>query len=816
MDINKKMGLGFGVLMAIVASLAIVVVYHSSNTHRQFSYVIQHDGPVISNARNLLTLVVDMETGQRGFVITGQDEFLEPYHRAIASFSGLLEKEKQLVSSNPVQVERLEFIDEHVKHWQKEAAQPEISMRRKIGMASVDARHLQEILSQGKGKRLLDRFMKLGHEIEVSFSERDDWEGAYIVEVIEKCLSDRESGQRGFLITGKEEFLEKYVAGEQSKLPQLFLRLRRLISDRGRTDELSRKVDLLEELSAEWTGEAADPEIAARRTMNEHPETLGDVARLLETGTGKKTLDEIREVFSTFIEEEERLTQRRFIDATNASRLTMNLTIGIAFCSLIFGGLVATKITRDITRPVRTLMSELDSVSNGNLGKEIEVTSKDEIGALSLAFNRMRASLKQLEQDRSQSEKQLIQASNAAHAANNAKSEFLANMSHEIRTPMTAILGFNDILLDNASNQENVIAAQTVKKNGEFLIGLIDDILDLSKIEANKIEIENIECSVHSIVADVTSLMRVRSAAKGLPLEVRYDGSIPRTIQSDPTRLRQILINIVGNAIKFTESGSVQILTRLLNLPGEEPRLQFDVTDTGIGIAENKIESLFRPFTQADGSTTRQFGGTGLGLTITERLAKLLGGQIAVSSTVGAGSTFSVTVATGSLENVELTHNTAETVIETVDGNSSMEMLPSLEKRRILLVEDGPDNQRLIGFIMKKAGAEVTLAENGQIGFDMAIAAMSEGSPFDVILMDMQMPVLDGYEATRRLREHGYTLPIVALTAHAMATDRQKCVDAGCDDFATKPIDRKKLIELVASYAKRTESPDDMHTLVPI
>ena len=407
--------------------------------------------------------------------------------------------------------------------------------------------------------------------------------------------------------------------------------------------------------------------------------------------------------------------------------------------------------------------------------------------------------------ERQKNEDELRDSRERALAADRAKSEFLANMSHEIRTPMTAILGFNDILLDNATEPENVDAAQTVKANGEYLLNLIDDILDLSKIESGKLVVEQTACSPHEIIADVASLMRVRAIAKNLQLKARFDDDVPKTIQTDPIRLRQILINLVGNAIKFTESGSVEIVTRWLNPAGGEPKLQCEVIDTGIGIAADQIEQLFSPFTQADNSATRGFGGTGLGLTISKRLVELLGGEISMTSTLGKGSTVSLTVSAGPLTDARQSVGASKPAIESVAAGPAEEAKSPLLGVRILLAEDGPDNQRLIGFILKKAGAEVTLADNGQIALDLATAASQEGTPFDVILMDMQMPVLDGYAATRQLREAGYTAPIIALTAHAMQHDRQKCLDAGCDDYTTKPIDRGTLIEMVASHARKVK-----------
>ena len=403
----------------------------------------------------------------------------------------------------------------------------------------------------------------------------------------------------------------------------------------------------------------------------------------------------------------------------------------------------------------------------------------------------------------------LEESNRRAEAATQAKTQFLANMSHEIRTPMTAILGFTDMLLEDLKEPRSVETGQIIKRNGEHLLQLINDILDISKIEAGKVEVEQIPWSPRNVVADVVSLMHVRAAAKGLTLSEDYLGAIPETITTDPARLRQILVNLVGNAIKFTDAGGVRIVTRLVRDAGDKSLLRFDVIDTGIGIPEAAIGRLFQPFTQVDASTSRKYEGTGLGLSISRQLARALGGDTTASSELGKGSTFSVTVATGSLEGVRL----VEYLKEGWSDNRQLDpsTAPSSQGLacRVLLADDIPDNQRLIGALLLAAGAAVTIAGDGEEAVKMALAARpgsgkagdDRTQPFDVVLMDIQMPVLDGYQATRRLRQEGYTAPIIALTAHTMRGDREKSLAAGCDDYLPKPVDQKQLVETVAKWA---------------
>jgi CheY-like chemotaxis protein len=390
-----------------------------------------------------------------------------------------------------------------------------------------------------------------------------------------------------------------------------------------------------------------------------------------------------------------------------------------------------------------------------------------------------------------------------ALAASQAKSEFVANMSHEIRTPMASILGFADLLLtEDATGDEILDHVQTIKRNGEHLLAIINDVLDLSKLEAGKMLTERVECSPFEAVADVLSLMRVPAAEKSLRLDADLDGPVPATIRTDPTRLKQILINLVGNAVKFTDEGGVRVTLATERPRSADPTLVVRVRDTGIGMPPEQVCTLFRPFVQADASMSRRYGGTGLGLTISRRLAKLLEGDITATSVEGEGSTFTLRIATGPIDPGSLTEDAGAMVVRTAHARVGDAAPGPIASGRILLADDGPDNQRLIRLILSKAGYDVTVVDNGRRAVEAVLAAGPR--PFDLVLMDMQMPEMDGYAATRALRKAGHAGPIVALTAHAMSGDRERCLDAGCDAYETKPIDRARLLRVAATHcAKR-------------
>ncbi len=387
--------------------------------------------------------------------------------------------------------------------------------------------------------------------------------------------------------------------------------------------------------------------------------------------------------------------------------------------------------------------------------------------------------------------------------ATQAKSDFLANMSHEMRTPLTAIIGYAEALVEgDLEPEESDRAHASIHRSGEHLLHLINEILDMSKIEAGCMDIENLETELAPILAHIDSVLAGRAKDSGVDFQIRYTTSVPGKITTDPFRLQQILINLINNAIKFAPKGMVELEISLPNAKAKHPMLQLDVVDTGIGMTQEQSERLFKPFSQAESSTSRKFGGTGLGLAISKSLAQALGGDVTlVESKPGFGTRFRATVKIGVLDPEALIENPAAR--EAHDASTKAGKSFELKNYRILVADDTRDNQVILKRILEKAGAKVIIAEDGESASRAALAAIEQQEAFDVVLMDMQMPVMDGFQATGHLREQGYLGPIVALTASAMEEDRDRCLQAGCDDFATKPINRKLLVETLRQSIHR-------------
>jgi PAS domain S-box-containing protein len=382
-----------------------------------------------------------------------------------------------------------------------------------------------------------------------------------------------------------------------------------------------------------------------------------------------------------------------------------------------------------------------------------------------------------------------------AEMANIAKTEFLANMSHEIRTPMNAILGFADLLQMTDLTEEQAGYISILQKSGKILLHLIEDVLDFSKIESNNLRIEKAEFDLEQMVAEIESLMHPVAVQKNIDFKIVFHKPLPQKIISDRERILQCLLNLVNNAIKFTEKGSVRV-----TLSAEQRTtgvwIRFEIQDTGIGIPEDKLESIFEAFTQADSSLTREYGGTGLGLTITRKLAQQMGGSVEVASVLDQGSTFTLFLP-ASVDSLEQTQTPAEP-----DSLETNKMEQTKYSGQVLVVEDNPANQLLIQTLLTKLGVQTALACDGVQAVEKASA-----TSFHLILMDVQMPKLNGLEATAILRKKGNLTPIVALTAHAMEEDRQKCLDAGCDDYLSKPVDRNQLMGMLDKYLIAPSEP---------
>jgi len=438
-----------------------------------------------------------------------------------------------------------------------------------------------------------------------------------------------------------------------------------------------------------------------------------------------------------------------------------------------------------------------DEKLQGVLGRTIRYTIERKKITRELTEAKLRA--EKLQKDAERVNKQLRTAVEGANLmareaikAEHSKSQFLANMSHEIRTPMNAIVGFSQVLADEKLTPQQREFVEIIQDSGENLLKLIDDILDLSRIEAGNIYVEIADCQIGKLLDRVESVVRLEAEEKGLEFRIARSASLPKVIRTDSVRLRQCLANLANNAVKFTEKGHVYVNVSL-ERDDYTSYVRFDVEDTGVGIPADRQQAIFDSFVQVDGSTTRKFGGTGLGLAITKSLTELLGGTLSLSSEQGKGSVFTLIVPAGvdtSLQDPFVqedpgTDSAADEQPEPAFGGSG----------RILIAEDILTNRKLLAMLLRNMGFETIIAEDGEQAVDKALA-----EPVDLILMDMQMPNVNGYEATRILRNKGFKGPIVAVTAHAMTGDDKKCIEVGCDDYLSKPIDRKKLLEKIRRH----------------
>jgi signal transduction histidine kinase/ActR/RegA family two-component response regulator len=483
------------------------------------------------------------------------------------------------------------------------------------------------------------------------------------------------------------------------------------------------------------------------------------------------------------------------LDAERAALRRSRELLLIAGALALVGALAASLVlSRGLAQAMSQLLRVADRIGHGDFGARVEIARRDEVGELARAVNEMASRLEEHAETVQRQHGELVAAKDSAEAASRSKTEFLANMSHEIRTPMTAVLGYTELLLaGEARGEERAEWSAAVRRNGADLLQLIDGILDISRVESGDLEIHRQPCRLRRVVDDAAAPISEAAREKGLEFNFEVDPTCPEVIETDPPRLRQVLANLLQNALKFTEHGSVSLWV------GRDSAntVCFAVRDTGIGIAAKDQEKIFAPFGQADTSHTRRYGGVGLGLSISRRLATMLFGSLVVSSDLGRGSEFRLTLPAPNSALPDERESVARSSGVAPERDAEPRAFPGA---RVLLAEDGLDNQRLVRALLRPTQVELTVVENGAQAVDQALAALDGEHPFDLVLMDMQMPVMDGYEATRRLRAEGYAGPIVALTAHAMSTDRGRCLEAGCDEYVSKPVDRARLLGVVARF----------------
>ena len=758
--------------------------------------------------------LIDQETGQRGFIISGDESFLEPYHRGNKnlrrSLAELVNIADQAFNVDAT-LEQIATIETEIDRWLLTAAEPEILLRQQISAGQENFLTLEAVIAGGLGKDILDNIRYIQDGLNQVFVRAKNKSAQRLIIALSKDIVDMETGQRGYLITGKNEFLQPYERGKRSVIRH-FSEIRALVSAGYDTGEMLAKIERLRKTADQWNVQAGEPEIALRRKLSLAGSSMRDVTRLIENETGKNIIDGIRDHIKHFINIENKLIGERSAQAESAATTTLFQTVFGTLVSVFIAFVVATYLVRVILDSLRQLSDATERVAAGDLTVEINIVSNDQIGALATSFNAMTgqlattrdamdASKKNLELQTALLEKQknemIVQNEDLLNAqeklqdyaqeielASSYKSDFMATMSHEIRTPMNGVIGMLGLLMKTDMTADQTKKATMARSSAQSLLTIINDILDFSKIDSGKMELEAIDFNLRDLLGDFSEAMAVRSQEKGLEIVLDVIGIEHSMVKGDPGRIRQILTNLVGNALKFTEVGEITIRASLLAREGQSMVLCCAVQDTGIGIPADQQEHMFEAFRQYDSSTTRQYGGTGLGLSIVRKLCELMGGDITVSTPAGGGSCF-------------------EFVVNLQVSELSREVIPQVNMKalELLVVDSNASNRSVLCQQLQHWGAKTLGLSDGPAVLSLLnVRDENRTRLFDVVFIDADLPGMDGAQLAEELKSNPIysQMKLVMMTSMVHQGDAAYLSQLGFSAYFPKPATTSDLFDALA------------------